>query len=144
MFRKMQKVITRKVLDHLDSIAKESVDTYQKFYQEFGSVLREGIHSDFDHQDRIARLLRFGSTQAESQGKLISLEDYCGRMAEGQEQIYFITSTDPNSVLRDPNLEIFRSRDLRCSFSPTRWMNTCCRVWENSTRRKLSLSILPI
>lgn len=112
VFRKMQKVITRKVLDHLDSIAKESADTYQKFYQEFGSVLREGIHSDFDHQDRIARLLRFGSTQAESQGKLISLEDYCGRMAEGQEQIYFITSTDPNSVLRDPNLEIFRSRGL--------------------------------
>jgi molecular chaperone HtpG len=112
VFRKMQKVITKKVLDHLDSFSKDEPEKYKKFYQEFGVILREGISTDFDHQDRIARLLRFGSTHSESRETLVSLEDYCGRMAEGQEQIYFITGTDPSSILRDPNLEVFRSRGL--------------------------------
>jgi molecular chaperone HtpG len=112
VFRKMQKVITKKVLDHLDTFAEENVDKYQTFYREFGSILREGLGSDFDHRDRLAKLVRFASTDATSFGKLVSLEEYCSRASEDQKQIYFATGTDTNSILRDPNLEIFRSRNL--------------------------------
>ena len=43
---------------------------------------------------------------------MVSLEEYCQRAPEEQKQIYFVTGTDATSILRDPNLEIFRSRNL--------------------------------
>ncbi len=112
VFRKMQKVITKKVLDHLDSISSDSQDDYIRFYREFGVILREGVTSDFENRDRLAKLLRFGSTHSLMTSEMVSLEDYCSRIQEGQEQIYFACGTDADAVMRDPNLEVFRSRNL--------------------------------
>ncbi len=109
VFRKMQRVITKKVLDHFDTFAEEHKEEYTRFYREFGVILREGISTDHENRDRIAKLLRFGSTNTSD---LISLEEYCGRAKEGHEQIYFACGTDAAAVMRDPNLEVFRSRNL--------------------------------
>lgn len=112
IFRKMQKVITKKVLDHLDANAKDDVDAYGKFYREFGSILREGVGQDFDHRDRLAKLLRFESTDASAENGLASLAGYCERAKDDQKQIYFATGSDRSAVLSDPNLEVFRERSL--------------------------------
>lgn len=112
VFRKMQKVITRKVLDHLDNFASEQKESYFKFYREFGVILREGITNDFDNRERISALLRFASTHALGTTELVSLEEYVERAKEGQEQIYYACGGDQDSVLRDPNLEVFRKRNL--------------------------------
>ncbi len=112
VFRKMQRVITKKVLDHFDTFAEEHKDAYVRFYREFGVILREGVSSDHENRDRIAKLLRFGSTHSMQTSDMVSLEDYCNRAKEGQEQIYFACGTDPDAVMRDPNLEVFRSRNL--------------------------------
>ena len=112
VFRKMQKVITKKVLDHFDSFADENKEAYVKFYREFGTTLREGITSDYENRERLAKLLRFGSTHSVMTPEMVSLDDYCSRAKEGQEQIYFACGTDASAVLRDPNLEVFRSRNL--------------------------------
>jgi len=112
VFRKMQKVITKKVLDHFDTFAEENKDAYIGFYREFGMILREGISSDYENRDRLAKLLRFKSTDSMQSAELVSLEDYCGRAKENQEQIYFACGTDSDAILRDPNLEVFRSRNL--------------------------------
>ena len=112
VFRKMQKVITKKVLDHFDTFAEEHKDAYLRFYREFGVILREGISSDYENRDRLAKLLRFKSTDVMQSAELVSLEGYCSRATAGQEQIYFACGTDRDAVLRDPNLEVFRSRNL--------------------------------
>ncbi len=112
VFRKMQRVITKKVLDHFDTFSQEHKDDYLKFYREFGVILREGISSDYENQGRIAKLLRFESTGSTHDSSLVSLEEYCGRAKKGQDQIYFACGTDRDAVLRDPNLEVFRSRNL--------------------------------
>jgi molecular chaperone HtpG len=112
VFRKMQRVITKKVLDHFDSFAEENKEPYLRFYREFGVILREGVSTDHENRDRIAKLLRFGSTDSLHEPSLVSLEEYCGRAKEGQDQIYFACGTDRDAVLRDPNLEVFRSRNL--------------------------------
>ena len=67
---------------------------------------------DFDNRDRLAKLLRFESTNSSAENGSISLAGYCERAAENQTQIYFATGTDMASVLRDPNLEVFRKRNL--------------------------------
>ena len=112
VFRKMQKVITKKVLDHLDSVAGDDAEAYGKFYKEFGGILREGIGQDFDYRDRLAKLLRFSSTNSSAEGGLTSLAGYCERAGDDQKQIYFASGTDESAVLSDPNLEIFRERNL--------------------------------
>ena len=112
VFRKMQKVITRKVLDHLDTLAEEQAETYERFYREFGVILREGVTNNDGNRDRVAALLRFGSTTSTGTSTLVSLNTYCDRLREGQEQIYYACGTDQNAVLMDPNLEVFRKRNL--------------------------------
>ena len=44
-------------------------------------------------KDELLTLLRFTSTRSE--GKPVSLADYVGRMAEGQEEIYYLLGSDP-------------------------------------------------
>lgn len=112
IFNKMKKVITKKILDHLDTVATEDVPSYKKFYQEFGAVLREGVNEDFDNRDRLAKLLRFKSTDSSAEDGFVSLAGYCERAGDDQKQIYFATGTDEAAILRDPNLEIFRERKL--------------------------------
>ena len=112
VFMRMRKVITKKVLDHLDSLATDDAKTYADFYSEVGMVLREGVGEDFDNRDRIGRLLRFQSTDSAAEDGLVSLAGYCERAGDGQKQIYFVTATDMSAALRDPNLEIFRKRNL--------------------------------
>ncbi len=112
VFAKMRRVITKKVLDHLDSLATEETATYADFYREYGAILREGVGEDFDNRDRLGRLLRFQSTDSTAEDGLVSLAGYCDRAEDGQKQIYFVTATDAAAALRDPNLEIFRQRQL--------------------------------
>lgn len=112
VFNKMRKVITKKVLDHLDAFAADDALTYKKFYDEFGAVLREGVNEDWDNKERLAKLLRFKSTEKSAENGFVSLAGYCERASEDQKQIYFATGTDEAAILRDPNLEIFRERKL--------------------------------
>ena len=111
VFRKMKKVITKKVLDNLDSVAADDAEAYGKFYKEFGSVLREGIGEDFDNKDRLAKLLRFQSTKTAGEG-YVSLAEYCERASEDQKQIYYAMGGDAAAVLQDPNMEIFKQKEL--------------------------------
>ncbi|MCH2201114.1 MAG: molecular chaperone HtpG [Fuerstiella sp.] len=112
VFAKMRRVITKKVLDHLGSLADDDSAKYAEFYREFGSVLREGIGEDFENRERLGNLLRFQSTDTTAEDGLVSLAGYCARASEHQKQIYFVTATDAATALRDPNLEIFRERNL--------------------------------
>ena len=112
VFAKMRRVITKKVLDHLDNIASDNPGMYADFYREYGSVLREGVGEDFDNRERLGKLLRFQSTDSTAEDGLVSLAGYCERSGEDQKQIYFVTATDAAAAVRDPNLEIFRKRNL--------------------------------
>ncbi len=112
VFAKMKKVITKKILDHLDSFATDDTAGYKKFYDEFGGVLREGVNEDWDNKARLAKLLRFKSTDKSADDGFVSLASYVERAGEDQKQIYFATGTDETAILRDPNLEIFRERKL--------------------------------
>ncbi len=112
VFIKMRRVITRKVLDYLDSLVADDPAKYAEFYREFGSVLREGVGEDFENRERLGKLLRFRSTDRTAEDGLVSLNGYCERAGDKQKQIYFVTATDAGAALRDPNLEIFRERNL--------------------------------
>jgi molecular chaperone HtpG len=102
----------KKILGALENLAKNEPEKYATFWKEFGKVFKEGIVDDFDNKQRLAKLLRFSTTYDDNPTQAISLEDYVGRMKEGQEKIYYITADSFSAAKNSPHLEIFRKKGI--------------------------------
>ena len=102
----------KRVLGRLDELADKQPEQYATFWEEFGRVVKEGVSEDPANKDRIARLLRFTSTRAETAGQTVALADYAARMPEGQEAIYYITADSLAAARNSPHLEIFRKKGI--------------------------------
>jgi molecular chaperone HtpG len=100
---------TKRVLSMLEDVAENQKDKYAEFWKQFGAVLKEGVGEDFANQERLAKLLRFASTQADEG---VSFADYVGRMKEGQEAVYYITAETLAAAKGSPQLEVFRKKGL--------------------------------
>lgn len=102
----------RRVLDLLEDLSTNQEETYEKFWAEFGPVLKEGTIEDIGNQARILKLLRFHSTQDGGDELKVTLDDYIGRMQDGQERIYYLTIDSLAAARRSPHLEVFRQRGI--------------------------------
>ena len=99
---------TKRVLGMLEDLAKD--DKYDKFYAEFGAVLKEGLGEDFGNKERLAKLLRFASSTTDTVS--VSFADYKARMKEGQDAIYFITADTLAAAKNSPQLEVFKKKGI--------------------------------
>jgi molecular chaperone HtpG len=102
----------KKVLKLLREVAGNEPEKYATFWKEFGAVLKEGIADDYDNRDDIAQLLRFTSTKSGAQESDVSLSDYVGRMAEGQEKIYYLLAPTLSAAATSPHLEAFNKKGI--------------------------------
>ncbi len=102
----------KRILTLLEGMAKKDQDKYADFWNEFGPVLKEGVISDHDYRDRLAKLLRFATTKGDGEKQSVSLEDYVGRMQEGQDKIYYVSAESYSAAVNSPHLEIFRDKDI--------------------------------
>ena len=106
----------KKVLGMLESMADSEdaaeKEKYAAFWKEFGRVLKEGVGEDHANKERIAKLLRFASTHADTTDEVVSLADYVSRMKEGQEKIYYVTAETFTAAKNSPHLEIFRKKGI--------------------------------
>ncbi|MDH4287623.1 MAG: molecular chaperone HtpG [Aquincola sp.] len=100
---------TKRVLSMLEDLAENQKDKYAAFWKEFGAVMKEGVGEDHANQERLAKLLRFASTQA-TEG--VSFSDYVSRMKEGQEAIYYVTADSVKAAQSSPQLEVFRKKGI--------------------------------
>ena len=100
--------LTKKVLSTIKDIQTERPEDYRTLWTQFGRVLKEGAVEDTTNRDRIAKLLRYSSTQRETEEQMVSLSDYVSRMKEGQTAIYYITADGFAAAKNSPHLEIFR------------------------------------
>jgi molecular chaperone HtpG len=103
---------TKRVLAMLEKMSQNEKEQYQKFWNEFGLVIKEGPVEDFANKEAIAKLLRFTSTQSDNEEQNISLLDYVGRMKEGQDKIYYITASSYNAAKHSPHLELFKKKNI--------------------------------
>ncbi|UML92165.1 molecular chaperone HtpG [Shewanella xiamenensis] len=108
----MRTGITKRVLGMLEKLAKDDAEKYQKFWAEFGQVLKEGPAEDFANRERIAGLLRFASTHTGSAAPTVSLDDYISRMKEGQTKIYYIVADSHEAAANSPHLELLRKKGI--------------------------------
>ncbi len=108
----IRNALTKRVLDMLDKMARDKPEDYAGFWEQFGSVLKEGMAEDFANRDRIAGLLRFSSTQEKDGGRKISLKDYLDRMQPGQDKIYYLIADSYSAATSSPYLEVFRKKGV--------------------------------
>ena len=102
----------KKILAELRRLADKEPENYASFWKEYGRVLKEGLIEDHDNKKALADLLRFSSTQNDSDTQDVSLADYVKRMPMKQKGIYFITGDSHSAASSSPHLEIFRKNEI--------------------------------
>ena len=102
----------KKILSSLEGMAKKKPDDYEKFWGEFGRVLKEGPAEDFTNREKIAELLRFSTTNDDSDKQSASFDDYVSRMKPEQESIYYIIADSFMAAKNSPHLEIFKKKNI--------------------------------
>ena len=112
---KPEAVVADGVPDVVDKADAAEVDTsqhgkYAQFYAEFGAVIKEGLGEDHANRDRLAKLLRYASTQSDT--ATVSFADYKARMKEGQDAIYYITADTLAAAKNSPQLEVFKKKGI--------------------------------
>ncbi len=102
----------KKILGHLESMARNDPESYTEFWNTFGNVLKEGPAEDFANREKIAKLLRFASTQNDNNAQTVSFDDYVARMNPEQEKIYYITAESYAAARHSPHLELFKKKGI--------------------------------
>lgn len=113
--RVIKKQVVGQILTMIEELEKERPEEYLKFYQAFGAILKEGLHFEPEHKDRLKNLVRFKSTGRSDAGlsapqEWTSLADYVARMKEGQKGIYYVEGTSKDVLSQSPHLEQLKKR----------------------------------
>ena len=116
LIEKINNSLTLRVLKELQLIADQNVEKYGKFWQQYGTLLKEGVSSDFKNKKRLMDLLRFNSSISEDSSMDVTLKDYVSRMREEQKDIFYVTGGSREAILHNPNLEYFRKQGLEVLF----------------------------
>jgi molecular chaperone HtpG len=113
---KLRKVLTKRFIKFLSEAAERDPGKYLEFWKTFGIFLKEGVTSDYEHRGELGKLLRFESSASEP-GTMISLDDYVGRMREGQDKIYYINGPSRIAVEYGPYVEMFKKRGVEIFYT---------------------------
>ena len=108
----MRGALTKRALDLLGRMAKDEPEKYATIWREFGVVMKEGLAEDGANRDKLLPLLRFASTASEDDKPTASLNDYIGRMKEGQKHIYYVIGDSIAAARGSPFIEKLRARGI--------------------------------
>ena len=108
---KIRSALTNKILGLLAEWSSDDTDLYDKFFTEFGSILKTGLWSDPGKRDKLLALMRYPSTKTEVD-HTTSLQAYVERMQDDQDAIYYLLAENLESARRSPNLEVFARKGI--------------------------------
>lgn len=115
LVRKINDIITKRFLKHLEKMAKDDAEKYDVFYDKFSRYLKEGVVTAWAHKEALGKLLRFESSLTE-EGKKTSFAEYIDRMKDGQKEIYVLTGPSRSQIENSPYLEAFKARGYEVAF----------------------------
>jgi molecular chaperone HtpG len=109
---RIRKSLVSRILGKITELSEKEPDKFRTLWQQFGPVIKEGLHTDAENRDKLLDIIRFQSSMGASKNDLVSLKQYAGRMREGQKDIYYITGESRESVEKSPHLEVFRAKSI--------------------------------
>ncbi|MCF3936408.1 molecular chaperone HtpG [Acuticoccus sp. M5D2P5] len=110
MLAQIRTATTKRLLTELKKLADNKPETYQKVWDSFGPVLKEGLYEDAERRDELFALTRFATTKHREGGR--TLADYVAAMKENQTAIFYAVGENPERVAASPHLEGFAARDV--------------------------------
>jgi len=116
LIRRINGILTRRILKFFLDIMKEDRVKYAKFYDDYSKFFKEGISTDFLYKDELAKLLLFDSSSMKS-GERTSLQEYVGRMKEDQKNIFYIVAPSRSVAENSPYYEVFKKKGIEVIFS---------------------------
>ncbi|HEY4530308.1 MAG TPA: molecular chaperone HtpG [Luteimonas sp.] len=137
----------KRVLDLIEKLSRDEPEKFATFLKAFGNTLKEGIVEDATNRERIAKLLRFASTRGEGEARDVSLDDYIGRMQDGQEAIWYVTADSHRAAAGSPQLEAFRARGIEVLLMSDRideWMLGHLREYAGKPMKHVAKGELPL
>lgn len=115
MIKRLNVVLTKRILKWLDDESKKDPQKYLKFWEEYGTFLREGLVTEWEYKEDIAKLLRFESSNTK-EGELTSFEEYLSRMTENQNEIYYLIAPNRHLAENSPYFDAFKSQGKEVNF----------------------------
>ncbi|RNF11116.1 putative heat shock protein [Trypanosoma rangeli] len=112
MMRRLSTVLTKRIIRWLEEEAKQDRQKYERFIQEYGPFLKEGVCTDQVHKMELAKLLRFETTKSDIDYPLVSLDEYRDRMLANQTHIYYINAPSKEMALQSPYYEQYKEHEL--------------------------------
>lgn len=110
---KMSGAIIRKILTELEDKATNDIKSFENFWVLFGPVVKEGLYDAHAYREQLCRVVRFYSSKDDG---LVSLDQYIERMAEGQDQIYYLAAPSVEAARNSPQLEAFKAKGVEVLF----------------------------
>jgi len=112
MIKRIGQSIRGKILGELEDLANTDPERYQTFWKAFGVFIKEGIATEPEDAERLAKLLRFHSSLSDSEAPTVTLDAYVERMKPDQQHIYYILVDDLKPARHSPHLDTFRAHGL--------------------------------
>jgi len=109
MIDKIRESVTKKVLSELKKKLSKDQTEYEKFWENFGPVLKEGLCEGIDSKDKVFETCLFNSSAGDN---LTTLDAYIERAKESQKEIYYITGEDLTTLRNSPQIEGFISKGI--------------------------------
>ena len=129
---KIRASVTRRILKDLDKLSRDDKPAFTTFWGQFGPAIKEGLYDAADHREEIFKICRFYSTHDNGE-KFASLEEYIERMGEDQNEIYYLSGENLDTLKNSPQLEGFKSRGIEVLF----FTDTIDDFWlQNATEYK--------
>ncbi|WP_448098345.1 molecular chaperone HtpG [Luteibacter yeojuensis] len=148
--RQLERIKTacvKRVLDLLEKISRDEPEKFATFLAGFGNTLKEGIVEDTANRERIAKLLRFASTKGDGAAKTVSFDDYIGRMAVGQDTIWYVTADSYAAAAGSPQLETLKAKDIEVLLMSDRvdeWMLGYLTEYQGKRLRNVAKGEFPL
>ncbi|MCY4673168.1 MAG: molecular chaperone HtpG [Bacteroidetes bacterium] len=115
--QRIRSTLTNKLFGLLKDWASENEELYDRFFSNFGVILKAGFWSDYSRRDELLELMRYYSTHSDGKS-LTTLKDYVERMPEDQETIYYLLSDSLESARTSPHLEVFARKGIEVLLLP--------------------------
>jgi molecular chaperone HtpG len=138
---------TKRVLSLLEKMSQDEPELYQKFWDEFGLVMKEGPVEDFANREALSNLLRFASTTSGSEQQTVTLAEYTARLPEGHDKIYYVTASSYHAAKNSPHLEMFKKKGIEVLLLSDRideWLvgylgDYAGKKWQSISKGKIEL-----
>ena len=107
----IKKGLSKRVLDALKKMQKDKPEEYQKFWKEFGLVIKEGPAEDYENSESISELFLFASSASNDNTPNTTFDQYIERMADGEEKIYYSIADTYEAAANSPHIEHLKANE---------------------------------